>query len=73
MWSKPQFPADLATFTEEILNGRLHFFCAMSLFDRVLNTPPLVLGKGYLLNSPFFNTLNDLFLLDCFTLKNMKR
>ena len=24
----PQFPADLVTFTEEILNGRLHFLCS---------------------------------------------
>ena len=24
--SSPQFPADLVTFTEEILNGKLHFF-----------------------------------------------
>ena len=23
----PQFPADLVTFTEEILNGELHFMC----------------------------------------------
>ena len=35
-WSKrkchckyPQFPADLVTFTEEILNGKLHFFCSV--------------------------------------------
>ena len=28
MWPKPQFPADLVTFTEEILNGKLHFFCS---------------------------------------------
>ena len=27
MWSNPQFPADLVTFTEEILNGKLHFLC----------------------------------------------
>ena len=26
MWPNPQFPADLVTFTEEILNGKLHFF-----------------------------------------------
>ena len=26
MWPNPQFPADLNTFTEEILNGKLHFF-----------------------------------------------
>ena len=26
MWLNPQFPGDLATFTEEFLNGKLHFF-----------------------------------------------
>ena len=26
MWPNPQFPANLVTFTEEILNGKLHFF-----------------------------------------------
>ena len=25
MWPNPQFPSDLVTFTEEILNGKLHF------------------------------------------------
>ena len=25
MWPNPQFPADVVTFTEEILNGKLHF------------------------------------------------
>ena len=25
MWPNPQFPADLVTFTEEILNRKLHF------------------------------------------------
>ena len=25
MWTKPQFPADLVTFTEEILNGNFVF------------------------------------------------
>ena len=25
MWPNPQFPADLATFTEEILNQKVHF------------------------------------------------
>ena len=24
----PKFPADLVTFTEEILNGKLHFLCS---------------------------------------------
>ena len=26
-----QFPADLLTFTEEILNGKVHFLCGDSL------------------------------------------
>ena len=26
MWPNPQFPADLVTYTEEILNGKLHFW-----------------------------------------------
>ena len=26
MWQNPQFPTDLVTFTEEILNGKLHFY-----------------------------------------------
>ena len=25
MWSNPEFPVDLVTFTEEILNVKLHF------------------------------------------------
>ena len=27
MWANPQFFANLDTFTEEILNGKLHFLC----------------------------------------------
>ena len=26
MWPNPQFPGDLVSFTEENLNGKLHFF-----------------------------------------------
>ena len=26
-------PADLITFTEEILNGKLHFLCAVSILN----------------------------------------
>ena len=29
MWPNPQFPADWVTFTEEILNGKLLFFCSV--------------------------------------------
>ena len=28
MWANPQFPADLVTFTEEILKGKFHFLCS---------------------------------------------
>ena len=28
MWPNPQFLPDLVTFTEEILNGKLHFLCS---------------------------------------------
>ena len=27
MWPNPQFPEDLVTFTEEILNDKLYFLC----------------------------------------------
>ena len=30
MWPNPQFTADLFTFTEETLNGKLHFLCSDS-------------------------------------------
>ena len=38
-----QFPADLVTFTVEILNGKLHFLCS------VCQEPFEVTGKKYLL------------------------
>ena len=28
MWPNPQESADLVTFTEEILNGKVHFLCS---------------------------------------------
>ena len=28
MWPNPQFPADLVTFTEEIMNSTLYFLCS---------------------------------------------
>ena len=30
MWPNPQETVDLVTFTEEILNGKLHFLCSDS-------------------------------------------
>ena len=31
MWPNPQETADLVTFTEEILNGKLHFSCSVKI------------------------------------------
>ena len=28
MWPNPQIPADMVTFTEEILNRKFHFLCS---------------------------------------------
>ena len=36
MWPKPQFPAVLATFTEETLNWKLHFLCNEKKFSLAL-------------------------------------
>ena len=36
MWPDPQSPVDLVTFTEEILNGKLHFLCSETLFSNEL-------------------------------------
>ena len=33
MWPNLQETADLVTFTEEILNGKLHFLCSVSQND----------------------------------------
>ena len=41
MWSNPQFPADLVTFTEEILNGKLYFLVSeiYVFFKGLLESP----------------------------------
>ena len=33
MCPNPRFPADLVTFTEDILNGKFHFLCSASQFQ----------------------------------------
>ena len=35
MWPNRQEPADLVTFTEEVLNGKLHVLCSGSGFCRL--------------------------------------
>ena len=40
MWSNPQFPADLVTFTGETLNGKLHFlWSGVSAFLHIFLKP----------------------------------
>ena len=34
MWPNPQEAADLVTFTDEILNGKLHFVCSVCYVGR---------------------------------------
>ena len=39
MWPNPQETAELVTFTEEILNGKLHFLCSgISALDTKKNS-----------------------------------
>ena len=35
MWPNPQETADLVTFAEEILNGKLHFLCSVGISNEV--------------------------------------
>ena len=35
MWLNPQFPADLVTFTEEILLGKLYFLCSDNISNHL--------------------------------------
>ena len=41
MWPNPQETADLVTFTDEILNWKLHFLCSvritMGLLEKIFN------------------------------------
>ena len=41
-------PADLVTFTEEILNGKLHFFCAV----RIVMFKSLALVEAFIYTMP---------------------
>ena len=34
MWPNPQETVDLVTYTEEILNGKLHCLCSVICYDR---------------------------------------
>ena len=38
MWPNPQFPADLVTFTEEILNGKMRFLSSEYVIEDTIKT-----------------------------------
>ena len=38
MWPNPDFPADLVTFTGEILNWKFHFLCSVYCMKEIPNT-----------------------------------
>ena len=37
MWLDPQETADLVLFTEEILNGKLHFLCSATIVQCLIS------------------------------------
>ena len=37
MWPNPQKNADLVTFTEEILNAKIHFLCSENVYTHFKN------------------------------------
>ena len=44
MWPNPQFPADLVTFTEDTLHGKLHFLCSVKAkLDGTLSHPDVTI------------------------------
>ena len=67
MWPNPQQIADLVTFTEENLNGELHFLCHDIFFDHQIILIPTetslkyvllnITSKTYLLTSQIKNTM----------------
>ena len=47
MWPNPQVPANLVTFTEEILYGKLHFLCSAYAGSRKLSMMELFLKNSW--------------------------
>ena len=67
MWPNPQFPVDLVIFTEEILNGKLHFSCSVSKVtsnSATLKAATLNSGAS-LINEELFLQLNIVAVVMC--------
>ena len=60
MWPNPQYPAYLVTFTEKVLNGKLHFLCSEKLATRLVKfgQPWVITVKRIFENMPISWLLN---------------
>ena len=71
MWPNPQETADLVTFTEENLNGKLHFLCSVCILKILHRSLCFIIKKhGLNLFSPSFEgavmkTEKTLMINDC--------
>ena len=48
MWPNPQFPGDLVAFTEEIPNGKFHFFFFLQWYSNCTGSEYLGFDEGYI-------------------------
>ena len=74
MWPNPQFFADLVKFTEEILNGKLHFLCSKEIsIIAIWQAPELASGNSHKCHKTYTNFLGHCaheFIVDC---RNFKK
>ena len=64
MWRNPQFPADLVTLTEEILNGKLIFLGSETMqYCLQIFTESNMLCWIYYISMLFFKSMSELLLL----------
>ena len=63
MWPNPQFPENLVTFTEKILNGKLHFLCSVFVNKMEIKQNKKIKQPGFRnVHMVFFKmSLQDLF------------
>ena len=54
MWPNPEETADLVTFTEEIVNGKLHFLCSVLKKNAEKHRLQYYLFGKHTLNMPIF-------------------
>ena len=57
MWPNPQFPADLVTFTKEILKWKLHFLCSVGQPEKMINFIREIISDQMESSQPAFSKL----------------